>query len=177
MIKLDDDNLTLKDLRLRNGFAQKKLAILLGVHRNSIGRWENGDTIPDDKTVERLSLIYKVSEEIIRSAMALSLTKSLEPTPNVIAFRCSDEMYNRIKDNAKKANMRIGTYVTKTYDGGSVNVISGLEEFDHELKQIGKNLNQLTLLCNTGAIRNPDLKNLNNALNQIYVKLNRLIGD
>lgn len=162
---------------MNSGFTQSKLAVLLSIDRSAISRWETGKTIPEKHNIQRLCLVYKVSEDVIRNAMAFSLTQSLEPTPNVIAFRCSDQMYNKIKENAKKANMRIGTYVTKTYEGGSINVIGGLEEFNHELKQIGKNLNQLTLLCHSGAINSPDLKNLNNALNQIYVKLNRIIGD
>lgn len=172
-----DEKIYLKDLRLKSGYTQKKLAILMGVDRSAVSRWENGKTIPSEEMIQRLSLIYKTSQEIIKSAIGLSIKQTNEPTPNVIAFRCSDELYNKIKDNADKANMKIGTYVARTYEGGNINVIGGLEEFNHELKQIGKNLNQLTLLCNSGAIRSPDLKNLNNTLNGIYVKLNRLLDD
>jgi len=171
------EDLNLKELRLKNGYSQHRLAILLNIHRTTVGRWENGITIPDETVIERLALTYKVSHDYITKAIDLSLKQSAAPSPHVISFRCSDEVYARIKTNANQANMKIGTYVAKTYAGGSVNVITGLDEFNHELKKIGNNLNQLTLLAHNGTITAPDLKIVNSTLNSIYIKLNRLIDD
>lgn len=163
---------TLKDLRLENGLTQSKLALLMNVHRNLIGRWENGKAELDADCIKRLALIFKLSDDEIQTVLKQSKIRRSDGTPNVIAFRCSDSLYEKIKANADQANLKIGTYVARTYEGGNVTVIGGLEEFNRELRQIGKNLNQLTLLANSGAIRAPDLKNLHSTLNSIYIKIN-----
>src|SRR5215471_17324300 len=41
----------LKHFRKRKGFTQQQLAIAIGVHRNAIGRWEQGDFLPENKGI------------------------------------------------------------------------------------------------------------------------------
>lgn len=169
---------TLRDLRLKNGLTQNKLAFLLGVHRNHIGKWENGKAEPEQNNIDRMTLIFKTTEDVVIDALNNSkVKKPSEGTPNVIAFRCSDSLYEKIKCNADQANLKVGTYVAKTYDGGNLTVINGLDEFYRELRQVGKNLNQLTMLANSGAIRYPDLSNLHSLFSNITIKLNQMLDE
>jgi transcriptional regulator with XRE-family HTH domain len=41
----------LKYFRKRRGFTQQQLATAIGVHRNAIGRWEQGDFLPESKVM------------------------------------------------------------------------------------------------------------------------------
>ena len=53
-------------------------------------------------------------------------------------------------------------------------VIDGLKEFTHELKGIGRNLNQLVVLSNMGKIQDVYLGETMEALGQIYCQLREL---
>lgn len=166
---------TLKDLRIENGLTQKKLAMLLNVHRNHISKWENGNAEPEFEYIHKMSLVFKIpDDDVIKSLNRSKITEHTN-SPNVIAFRCSDDLYNKIKQNADEANMKVSTYVARTYDGGNITVISGLKEFYRELNQVGKNLNQLTLLANKGAIKYPDLDNLRTTLTKIHIKIDDML--
>ena len=48
-------------LRKKNGFSQEELAEKLGVARQTISKWELGETSPDLKQAKELSKIYNVS--------------------------------------------------------------------------------------------------------------------
>ncbi|KNZ42453.1 hypothetical protein AKG39_06410 [Acetobacterium bakii] len=85
-------------------------------------------------------------------------------------------MYLKIEANAKLANMTVGQYVRETYHGGQLVVLDGLREFLSDLKKIGTNLNQLTALCHMGKITAPDLKSIQKTMNEIFIKLNRMIS-
>lgn len=49
------------ELRKKNGFSQEELAELVGVARQTISKWELGETSPDLKQAKELSKIFKVS--------------------------------------------------------------------------------------------------------------------
>lgn len=49
------------DLRKKNGFSQEELAEKVGVARQTISKWELGETSPDLKQSKELSKIFKVS--------------------------------------------------------------------------------------------------------------------
>lgn len=49
------------DLRKKNGFSQEELASKVGVARQTISKWELGETAPDLKQSKELSKIFKVS--------------------------------------------------------------------------------------------------------------------
>ena len=49
------------DLRKKNGFSQEELAEKIGVARQTISKWELGETSPDLKQSKELSKIFKVS--------------------------------------------------------------------------------------------------------------------
>ena len=49
------------DLRKKNGFSQEELADKVGVARQTISKWELGETSPDLKQAKELSKIFNVS--------------------------------------------------------------------------------------------------------------------
>ena len=49
------------DLRKKNGLSQEELAEKVGVARQTISKWELGETSPDLKQAKELSKIFKVS--------------------------------------------------------------------------------------------------------------------
>ena len=89
-------------------------------------------------------------------------------------FRESD--YAAIKRKAEKANMNFTEFVTSAAMNKPITVINGLEDVLKEQKAIGRNLNQLTTLCNMGKIVSPDLQELKKQYADMLTALNEIIG-
>ena len=89
-----------------------------------------------------------------------------------ITLRVTPEQYEIIQ--AKAAHMSTGAYVRATALRHRVVVIDGLKEFTHELKGIGRNINQLVVLANMGKIRGVRLGETMEALGRIYGQLREL---
>ena len=52
--------------RKRRGFSQEDVAEKLGVSRQTISKWETGETIPDIRQCKRLAVLYQMSlDELI----------------------------------------------------------------------------------------------------------------
>lgn len=175
---IDIEAKSVKCLRVEKGLTQSNLANLINRHREKISSWENGRSIPNDIEKNKLCLIFHISESELEESInrTLSMSKNIKiRKPHKFSFRASDDLYNKITENAIKANMKPGTYISQTYDGGEVVVLEGLKEFVKELNKVGINLNQLTKLCNMGSITAPELDSIKDTINKIYIKLNRLI--
>ena len=69
-----------------------------------------------------------------------------------ITLRVTPEQYETIQAKAETAHMSTGAYVRAAALRHRVVVIDGLKEFTHELKGIGRNVNQLVVLANMGKI-------------------------
>lgn len=89
-------------------------------------------------------------------------------------FREND--YMAIKRKAEKANMNFTEFVTAAAMNKPVTVINGLSDVLKEQKAIGRNLNQLTTLCNMGKIIYPDLTELINQYGKVYEKISEISG-
>lgn len=60
--------LSFKEMRLKAGFSQSKLAKLLGVDRTSVSKWDLGLSTPKLKTLLKLTKIFKCSfDELLNS--------------------------------------------------------------------------------------------------------------
>ena len=70
-----------------------------------------------------------------------------------ITLRVTPEQYEAIQSKAEMAQMSTGAYVRAAALRHRVVVIDGLKEFTHELKGIGRNVNQLVVLTNMGRIQ------------------------
>ena len=69
-----------------------------------------------------------------------------------LSIRISTGDLEQIKDRAKQARMSQSDYITRCCLGRQVVVIEDLKEAAKQLRAIGNNLNQLTVLANMGRI-------------------------
>ena len=89
-------------------------------------------------------------------------------------FRESD--YVAIKKKAEKANMNFTEFVTAAAMNKPITIINGLSDVLKEQKAIGRNINQLTTLCNMGKIVCPDLQELKQQYAEVLTTLNEIVG-
>lgn len=89
-------------------------------------------------------------------------------------FRESD--YAAIKKKAEKVNMNFTEFVTTAAMNKPITVINGLTDVLKEQKAIGRNINQLTTLCNMGKIVCPDLQELKQQYAEVLTTLNEIVG-
>lgn len=90
----------------------------------------------------------------------------------MVAIRFRENEYEVIKMKADKANLNFTEFVTKSALDKPIVMIDGLSEVLKEQKAIGRNLNQLTTLCNMGKIDCPDLTEMINQYSSVYDRLN-----
>ena len=91
------------------------------------------------------------------------------------AFRITDNDLNTIKQKAKKAKMTVTDYITKSALDKENIIIDGLPEIVTQLKKIGNNLNQLTMLSHQGVIKEVNLHETEQTLASIYWKIDDLV--
>ena len=90
-----------------------------------------------------------------------------------MSIRISESDLQKIHHKADKANLSLTDYVTKACLGKQIFVIDGLDEIIHQQKAIGRNLNQITTLCNMGKVTCFNLAELTNQ----YAEINKLLTD
>ena len=91
-----------------------------------------------------------------------------------ITLRLTQEQYDSIAAKAETAQMPVGAYVRAAALRHRVVVIDGLKEITHELKGIGRSINQLVVLCNMGRIKEAHLGHAWQTLSQVYLQLQEL---
>ena len=91
-----------------------------------------------------------------------------------ITLRLTREQYDSIAAKAETSQMPVGAYVRAAALRHRVVVIDGLKEITHELKGIGRSINQLVVLCNMGRIKEVHLGDAWQSLSQVYLKLQEL---
>lgn len=90
------------------------------------------------------------------------------------AFRVSEKDLTTINRKAKKAKMTVTDYITKSALSKEIIIIDGLPAIVSQLKKIGNNLNQLTMLSHQGLINTVKLDETEESLTAIYWKINEL---
>ncbi len=90
----------------------------------------------------------------------------------MVAIRFRESDYDSIKRKADKANLNFTEFVTRSALDKPITIINGLCDVLKEQKAIGRNLNQLTTLCNMGKIDCPDLTEMINQYSAVYDRLN-----
>lgn len=58
--------MTLRAARVNAGYSQKEVADLLQISNKTLSSWENGDTFPSIKKIERLCELYNMSYDDIK---------------------------------------------------------------------------------------------------------------
>ena len=84
------------------------------------------------------------------------------------SIRISSEDLEIIKQKAKKAHLSQSDYVTRCCLGKQVVIVEGLKDVLKQLRAIGNNLNQLTVLANMGRIRIVNLDGVAQELGKIH---------
>ena len=79
-----------------------------------------------------------------------------------------------IAARAKRANRPISEFMIDTALNRKIIVIDSLPEMIRELKGIGRNLNQLTLLANMGKVQTVSLNEFEESLAEIHSQLRHL---
>ena len=93
-----------------------------------------------------------------------------------ITIRLTPEQYESIRARAETAQMTPSAYIRAAAMRHRVVVVDGLKELTHELKGLGRNLNQLTMLAHQGRFTAPDLHGMIQTLGRVYDKLDALAG-
>lgn len=91
-----------------------------------------------------------------------------------ITVRFSEDEYGKVVEKAASAFMTESAYVRAAALRHRITVVPGLKEVAHELKGIGRNLNQLTVLSHEGKISTARLGDTCDALEKIYARLSEL---
>lgn len=94
----------------------------------------------------------------------------------MVAMRFRESDYAAIKKKAEKVNMNFTEFVTAAAMNKPITVINGLSDVMKEQKAIGRNINQLTTLCNMGKIVCTDLQELKQQYAELLVTLNDIVG-
>lgn len=92
-----------------------------------------------------------------------------------ITFRISPDELKKIEAKANKSNMKVSEYVRDASLDKNIIVIDDLKSFTKELRGIGTNLNQLTILCYQGRITCLDISTTKKKVNEIWQLLNSLM--
>lgn len=93
-----------------------------------------------------------------------------------ITFRVTPEDYERIRVKAEQAHMSVSAYVRAAALRHKVVTADGLKAHTHELKGIGRSLNQLTILAHEGRVSTVNLDSTCAALEKNYLGLCALAG-
>ena len=63
-------NENLRNLRMRERYSMEDVAEIIGVSRQSVAKWENGESLPDIEKCVKLSKLYKVTlDELVSEAI------------------------------------------------------------------------------------------------------------
>ena len=100
--------------------------------------------------------------------------KSNEKKEYRITVRFSPEELNSIEEKAETAHMALSTYMRACALRHKVVVVEGVKECASELKAIGRNLNQLTVLAHEGRIQLVNLEGVESALEKNYIGIQQL---
>ena len=86
----------------------------------------------------------------------------------------TDGEWKAIEKTAAKTGMGDGEYLRVSALGKTIYQVEELKPILHELKGIGRNLNQLTMLSHQGVIRTVNLTATVDAIGRCYQAINRL---
>lgn len=89
-------NNKLYELRKQKGFSQEELANRLNVSRQTVSKWEVGDSTPDMEKLVAISDLFGISLD------ELVLDKSPEPAPAPVVQSAKSELYSEIKTDIKE---------------------------------------------------------------------------
>lgn len=90
----------------------------------------------------------------------------------VINIRVTKKEKEKLIKLSEKAGMNLSMYLIEQGMDKDIIIIEGVDKFETELRRIGNNINQLTRLANSGAIRTVYLDGFKEELKKIWTELN-----
>ena len=91
------------------------------------------------------------------------------------SIRIEKSDLDKIRENAQKANMTTTAYlINRALRDDRIIILEDLKPVCHELRKIGTNLNQLTMLAHKGQINCVNLSALSEELKKLWQPLNLL---
>lgn len=92
-----------------------------------------------------------------------------------VKLRVSTEEHQLIKEKARAAKLNKSKFILNAVHQQPIIVIEGLKDMAYQLRKIGTNINQLTILANQRQIIALELEETKKELHQIWQSLNSLI--
>ena len=114
-------------------------------------------------------------KETIFFERVIVIDKSKNKT-KMVAMRFREQDIERIKIKAETAEMNVTEFVTAAALDKPVVVIDGLSDVLKEQKAIGRNLNQLTTLCNMGKIQCLDMSEIKQSFGNVVAALTEIMS-
>ena len=93
------------------------------------------------------------------------------------SFWVTEGEWKAIEKIAAGTGMGIGEYLRISALGKTIYQVEELKPILHELKGIGRNLNQLTMLCHQGVVRTVNLTATADGIGRCYEAINKLYAD
>ena len=93
------------------------------------------------------------------------------------SFWVTDGEWNAIERIASKTGMGDGEYLRVSALGKTIYQVEELKPILHELKGIGRNHNQMTVLAHEGRVSFVDLRYATAMLGKIYAAVNKIYAD
>ena len=91
------------------------------------------------------------------------------------SIRIEKSDLDKIRENAQKANMTTTSYlINRALRDDRIIILEDLKPVCHELRKIGINLNQLTMLAHSGQINCVNLSVLSEEVKKLWQPLNLL---
>ena len=91
------------------------------------------------------------------------------------SIRIEKSELDKIRENAKKAEMTTTAYlINRAVKDDEIVILEDLKPVCHELRKIGANINQLTMLAHRGQITCVNLKELSEEVRKLWQPLNLL---
>ena len=91
---------------------------------------------------------------------------------NVITIRVTKQEKERLIKKSQKAEMTLSEYLIEQGLERDIVIIGDVKNLVYELRKIGNNINQLTYLANSGAIRTVYLDEFKEDMKKIWTNLN-----
>lgn len=102
-----------KQLRIKYGYTQDSLAIVLGISRSTVSMYENGNREPDLETLEKIADLFNVDMDFLLGRTNKTTVLTNMPI-NYISPNCDDliTVYTRSKKNlSQEEKMRLARII------------------------------------------------------------------
>ena len=138
----------LKELRMKKGLSQEKLAEQLGVSRQSVSKWEQGYAVPSSDNVLELSKLYGISaddilncevpqaaedEKISKAALGEEISKSQKSQQTDVLNDAVAEKEHEVKSTEKHKKHKKHSWLFAAYPCIAVFITLALGAFDSAL--------------------------------------------